>query len=188
MSDLTNSTFGEDIWFDEAERCVSPNYNDRPHSRVDLLVIHNISLPPQEFGGGYIQEFFQNKLNINLHPYFETIASLQVSAHFLIERDGKITQFVPLNKRAWHAGISCFHDEPNCNDFSIGVELEGADDIPYTDAQYLSLTQLTKRLQKLFPAITNDRITGHATIAPERKTDPGPAFDWQHYRQMLAEK
>jgi AmpD protein len=188
MNESVVLSINDDIWLEEAERCPSPNYNDRPQARVDLLVIHNISLPPNQFGGRFVHDFFLNQLNVGYHPYFETIVDVKVSAHFFIDRKGAITQFVPLNKRAWHAGVSCFRGEDNCNDFSLGVELEGADDIPYTDEQYATLSKLTKQLQQLFPAITNDRIAGHATIAPERKTDPGPAFDWQHYRQLLAKK
>jgi len=126
--------------------------------------------------------FFQNELSIDQHPYFVEIAELQVSSHFLIERTGTLVQFVNMNDRAWHAGLSSFAGRDNCNDYSIGIELEGTDDIPYTDAQYKVLADLTKAVQYQHPAITMDRITGHEHIAPGRKTDPGPAFDWLRYR------
>ncbi|WP_049630455.1 1,6-anhydro-N-acetylmuramyl-L-alanine amidase AmpD [Cellvibrio sp. pealriver] len=173
-------------WLDWATKCPSPNYNQRPESAaVSLLVIHNISLPPGEFGGGYVQQFFQNQLDVNVHPYFETIANLQVSAHVFIERGGEVIQFVSFNDRAWHAGNSSFEGVANCNDYSIGIELEGADDIPYTDAQYRSLDKVTRQLLQTYPKLTHERITGHEHIAPGRKTDPGPAFDWQRYRDSL---
>lgn len=172
-------------WLTDACRVISPNMNDRPECvEVSLLVIHNISLPPGEFGGGYIEDFFCNRL-AGTHPYFETIGTLQVSAHVLIERDGKIVQFVPFSKRAWHAGASIFEGHENCNDYSIGIELEGTDDAPYEAAQYAQLVNVTKLLMSAFPAITVERIVGHSDIAPKRKTDPGPSFDWGYYRQQL---
>jgi AmpD protein len=175
-----------DGWFIEAEQCLSPNFNQRPeNTKINLLVIHNISLPPGEFGGGYVQQFFQNKLDTCLHPYFETIAKLKVSAHLFIERDGKVTQFVPFDARAWHAGSSSFAGVANCNDYSIGIELEGTDDIPYTDAQYVALEKVSRQLLLTYPKLTLERITGHSDIAPGRKTDPGPSFDWQRYRNAL---
>ncbi|MDF3013657.1 MAG: ampD [Cellvibrio sp.] len=175
-----------DGWLTVAEQCPSPNFNLRPQNTdVSLLVIHNISLPPGEFGGGFVQQFFQNKLDANLHPYFSTIADLKVSAHLFIERDGNVTQFVPFNARAWHAGNSSFADRADCNDYSIGIELEGADDIPYTDAQYVALEKVSRQLLLTYPKLTPERITGHSDIAPGRKTDPGPAFDWQRYRNAL---
>ncbi len=152
---------------------------------MDLLVIHNISLPPKQFGGSWIEDFFLNRLNPSQHPYFREINHLRVSAHFLIRRDGEILQFVPLHKRAWHAGESCFQGRSCCNDFSIGIELEGADDIPYTDSQYQNLARLSKTIMELFPAIRKEHITGHEDIAPDRKTDPGPAFDWPRYLSLL---
>ncbi len=166
--------------------CPSPNHDERPDiTDVSLLVIHNISLPPGEFGQHHIQDFFCNMLDPKKHPFFKEIAKMRVSAHFLIERNGKITQFVPLEKRAWHAGQSCYEGRERCNDFSIGIELEGTDDTPYTDAQYQSLTHITHVIMKAFPLINSDRITGHKDIAPQRKTDPGPAFDWQRYLNAL---
>jgi len=173
----------EQGWLNIATRCPSPNCNARPaNTPVSLLVIHNISLPPGEFGGGYVQAFFQNQLDANAHPYFATIAGMQVSAHLFIARDGAITQFVSFDERAWHAGASVFDGVENCNDYSIGIELEGTDDIPYTDAQYDSLAKVTRQLLATYPTLTPARITGHEHIAPVRKTDPGPSFDWARYR------
>lgn len=175
-----------DGWLDGAEQCLSPNFNQRPENTViNLLVIHNISLPPGEFGGGYVQQFFQNKLDASLHPYFATIAELKVSAHLFIERDGKVTQFVPFDGRAWHAGRSSFAGVADCNNYSIGIELEGADNIPYSDAQYLALEKVSRQLLLTYPKLTPERITGHSDVAPGRKTDPGSAFDWQRYRTSL---
>lgn len=173
-------------WLCPVNRCVSPNYNARPDiDDIDLLVIHNISLPPEQFGGGYVQQFFCNQLPVDEHPYFTTIASLRVSAHCLIDRQGVITQFVSFFDRAWHAGSSCFAGRSNCNDFSIGIELEGCDHKPYSEQQYHSLAQLTHLLMLSYPSITADRIVGHSDIAPGRKTDPGPAFEWTHYFDLL---
>lgn len=173
---------------DQAQWCPSPNFNERPDpADISLLVIHNISLPPSQFGGGHIEAFFQNCLNPADHPYFETIHQLTVSSHFLIRRDGGLLQFVPCDRRAWHAGVSTFQGRENCNDFSLGIELEGADNIPYENAQYATLAALTQLLQHHYPAITDARITGHEHIAPGRKTDPGPAFDWRRYREQLAD-
>lgn len=164
----------------------SPHCDDRPLGAViDLLVIHNISLPPGIFGGSYIDDLFMGCLDPAAHPYFATIASLRVSSHLLIRRDGAITQYVPFTKRAWHAGQSQFQDRMNCNDFSIGIELEGADDIPYEEQQYQQLGVVTTLLLQAYPDITRDRIVGHSDIAPGRKTDPGPAFDWDFFRASL---
>lgn len=157
----------------------SPNYDARPpDTLIDLLVIHNISLPPGEFANNYVKDFFTNCLDFSLDPYFETIQGLCVSAHCFIDRMGSITQFVPLTERAWHAGASSYRGQENCNDYSIGIELEGTDDLAYTDKQYQSLVSLITLFQGAYPGITRDRIVGHSTIAPERKTDPGPLFDW----------
>lgn len=172
-------------WCDGIQHCPSPNFNQRPLGEVSLLVIHNISLPPGQFGTGKVQAFFQNRLDADEHPYFASIASLQVSAHFFIERDGAVTQFVSCNERAWHAGVSRFAERENCNDFSLGIELEGTDDLPFTAVQYAALIELTRQLQAAYPAITLERICGHSDIAPGRKTDPGPVFDWQRVRMAL---
>ncbi len=173
-------------WLSGVIHCPSPHFNQRPTGEsISLLVIHNISLPPGEFGGGHVQQFFQGKLDSAAHPYFTFIAEMQVSAHFLIERTGQITQFVSCLDRAWHAGQSRYAGRDQCNDFSIGIELEGADDVPYSDAQYQALSALTQCLRKAYPAITLSRITGHEHIAPGRKTDPGPAFDWGRYLRSM---
>lgn len=175
-----------DGWLAYAVKCPSPNVNQRPEGAgVSLLVVHNISLPPGEFGGGHVQALFQNRLDPAIHPYFATIAGLQVSAHLLIERDGKLTQFAPFDARTWHAGASSFEGVPNCNDYSIGIELEGTDELPFTDAQYDALQKVTRQLLLTYPKLTPERITGHEHIAPGRKTDPGPAFDWQRFRHAL---
>ncbi len=173
-------------WLPDARRCPSPNCDERPENTVvDLLVIHNISLPPEQFGGCWIEDFFLNQLDPSQHPYFQEIHHLRVSSHFLIRRDGEVLQFVPMHKRAWHAGQSSFLGRDRCNDFSIGIELEGTDALAYTDAQYQRLAELSRQLMKAFPAIHKDRITGHEHIAPGRKTDPGPAFDWSRYLSLL---
>jgi len=172
-------------WCDAVRHCPSPNFNARPDGEVSLLVIHNISLPPAQFGTGKVQVFFQNGLDPDEHPYFAEIAALRVSAHFFIERDGAVTQFVSCNERAWHAGVSCFAGRENCNDFSLGIELEGTDELPFTDAQYDALVALIGVLQKAYPALTPEHICGHSDIAPTRKTDPGPAFDWSRLRAAL---
>lgn len=172
-------------WFQGVRHCPSPNFNARPSDEISLLVIHNISLPPGQFATGKVQEFFQNRLDATEHPYFEGIIDLRVSAHFLIERDGAVTQFVSCLDRAWHAGVSSFEGRETCNDYSLGIELEGTDELPFTDAQYQALTTLTRQLQAAFPAITSHRICGHSDVAPGRKTDPGPAFDWMRFRSAL---
>ena len=168
--------------------CPSPNFNQRPAGEVSLLVIHNISLPPGQFATGKVQEFFQNRLDAAENSYFEGIVDLRVSAHFLIERDGTVTQFVSCLERAWHAGVSSFEGRDTCNDFSLGIELEGTDDLPFTEAQYTALIGLTLQLRAAYPAITSQRICGHSDIAPGRKTDPGPAFDWRRFRAAVLEK
>lgn len=174
-------------WLDEAIECKSPNFNLRPENDISLLVIHNISLPPGEFGGGHIQSFFQNQLDPTLHPYFQTICDLRVSSHLLIDRQGVMTQFVSLDDRAWHAGQSSFQGIENCNDFSIGIELEGTDDLAYSQDQYQSLAKVTRQLLANYPKLTVDRIAGHDQIAPGRKTDPGSAFDWVYFRSLIKE-
>ena len=171
----------------EARQAPSPNFDARPAGvAVDLLVIHGISLPPGEFGGPYIEQLFTNALDWDVHPYFNGIRGLKVSSHLLIRRDGELVQYVPLNARAWHAGASCHRDRQRCNDFSIGIELEGCDELPYADAQYATLLPLCAAIQRAYPAIGADAIVGHCDIAPGRKTDPGPAFDWLRLRQGLA--
>lgn len=167
---------------------LSPNCDDRPRDTViDLLVIHNISLPPGQFGGDYIRQFFCNQLDYQEHKFFETIKNLQVSSHLLINRAGEITQFVPFHKRAWHAGKSNFQGREGVNDFSIGIELEGCDELPYTQDQYVSLCQVTESLFTKYRAMCKEKIVGHSDIAPGRKTDPGTAFDWQYYLNNIME-
>lgn len=176
----------ENGWIKGVKRVLSPHCDERPNEETpSLLVIHNISLPPAEFGGPYIDQLFTGQLDPNEHPYFATIHHLRVSSHILIRRDGEIIQYVPFNKRAWHAGVSQFEGRERCNDFSIGIELEGTDTLPFTPEQYQSLAAITQRLMKNYP-VTPSRITGHSDIAPGRKTDPGPAFDWPHYHHLLA--
>lgn len=174
-------------WFVQARPVVSPNANERPPGEaVDLLVIHNISLPPGQYGGDEVEQFFCNRLDSRRHPYFRTIAGLKVSAHLFVRRCGTLVQFVSVDRRAWHAGRSRFDGRENCNDFSVGIELEGCDEQPYSEAQYRALVTCCTLLMKRFPGITEDRIVGHVDIAPTRKTDPGPAFDWSQLRAGLA--
>ncbi len=170
----------------EALQLESPNCDSRPVDELSLIVIHGISLPPAEFGGHHIDKFFTNNLNPEAHPYFKEIKDLRVSSHLLIERSGKVKQFVPFTLRAWHAGESLFNKRNGCNDFSIGIELEGTDEIAYTDIQYDVLQKLCACLQKAYPAILTQNIVGHCDIAPDRKTDPGASFDWQRFKAKLA--
>jgi AmpD protein len=162
------------------------NFSQRPSSvDVSLLVIHNISLPPGQFGGPEIEQFFHNRLDCGQDPFFEELDGMRVSAHLLIRRDGKVVQFVPFQEMAWHAGESSYQGQAACNEFSVGIELEGADDVPYTSEQYRSLVKVTGLLMERFPSLQKENIVGHSDIAPGRKTDPGPAFDWIAYRSML---
>ena len=173
-------------WLQSVDVFESPNFDARPDTAdIRLVVIHGISLPPGEYGGGHIQQFFCNHLDASLHPYFEEICEMRVSAHCLVERTGNILQFVSFKDRAWHAGVSEWRGESACNNFSIGIELEGCDDEAYTDAQYASLAQLLPALRNAYPRIDADAITGHSDIAPGRKTDPGPHFDWDKLRHLL---
>ncbi len=172
----------------EARQTPSPNCDARPDgSAIDLLVIHAISLPAGEFGGPWIDALFCNRLDPTAHPDFADICQLTVSAHVLIRRNGEIIQYVPFQQRAWHAGHSQFQGRDACNDFSIGIELEGCDDKPFDPMQYQQLVQLTRALIHSYPDINCKRITGHSDIAPGRKTDPGPYFDWPQFQQLLAE-
>ncbi len=164
----------------------SPNCDDRPAGcEPELIVVHNISLPPGEFGGPWIDRLFTNCLPPDAHPYFATLDGLEVSAHFLIRRDGELVQYVPTTRRAWHAGQSCYCGRERCNDFSIGIEVEGADELPYTDVQYRRLASLVATLRARQPSLAAADVVGHSDIAPGRKTDPGPAFDWAHFRALL---
>jgi AmpD protein len=175
-----------DGWLPGARRAPCPNWDERPPGLdVDLLVIHGISLPPGEFGGPWIDALFRNRLNPDAHPYFREIAHLRVSTHLLIRRGGELIQYVDLHKRAWHAGTSSFRGRDACNDFAIGVELEGSDGVPYEDAQYRVLAHTANELTRRFPAIGPERIVGHSDIAPGRKSDPGNAFDWGRLRRLM---
>jgi AmpD protein len=173
-------------WLSAARRVPSPNFNARPEqAEIELIVLHNISLPPGVFTGDAIEAFFCNVLDSHAHPYFASICDLRVSAHFLIRRSGELVQFVSTDCRAWHAGASSWGERVNCNDFSVGIELEGTDDLPYTDDQYRALIPLIRALRARYPGIAEGAICGHSDIAPNRKTDPGPAFDWQRLWAML---
>ncbi len=156
----------------------SPNCDDRPENELSLIVLHNISLPPGEFGGPYINQLFTNTLDPEAHEYFSGIHTLKVSSHLLVRRDGQIIQYVPFHKRAWHAGVSRYLGRSVCNDFSIGIELEGDDVSAFTDAQYVQLVAVLKALVACYESLDMQHITGHEHIAPGRKTDPGPCFDW----------
>ncbi len=171
---------------DVARQVTSPNVDDRPPGNaIDLLVIHAISLPAGEFGGPWIDALFCNELDGCAHPDFADICQLTVSAHALIRRDGEIVQYAPFGRRAWHAGQSRFEGRERCNDFSIGIELEGCDQRPFEPRQYEQLAALSRALMRRYPGITPTRITGHSDIAPGRKTDPGPHFDWQRLHDLL---
>ncbi len=162
---------------------MSPNFDDRPPgTRIALVVIHNISLPPGEFGGPWIEDLFMNRLDPGAHPYFQEIAGLEVSAHYLIRRDGEVIGFVDPDKRAWHAGVSVWNGREKCNDFSIGIELEGSDDVPFAEPQYEALAGLMKELNRRYGPL---ETAGHSDIAPDRKTDPGPWFDWERFHRSL---
>ena len=174
---------GANGWLSGVQSIASPNCDPRPPgTSIGLLVIHNISLPPGIFVGNAVVQLFTNTLNTQSHPYFKQLEGLKVSAHFLIRRNGTIIQFVPCRMRAWHAGISSWHERAACNDYSIGIELEGSDYVPFDDLQYTSLARLTRILQRKYPIRA---IVGHEDIAPGRKTDPGPHFDWSRYRDEI---
>lgn len=173
-------------WLNEAKQTPSPNFDDRPNpDDISLLVIHCISLPPGEFGNDCIGQLFCNQLNPDEHPYFNEIHQLTVSSHLVIKRSGEIEQYVPFDKRAWHAGQSSYDGRERCNDFSIGIELEGTETVAYTEAQYLELAAIVKTLLNTYPKLAAERIAGHSDIAPGRKTDPGESFDWQNFYCLL---
>jgi N-acetyl-anhydromuramoyl-L-alanine amidase len=170
-----------------ARQVASPNYDSRPPGiEADLIVVHGISLPPGEFGGPWIDRLFTNTLPPEVHPYFAEVGPLRVSSHVVIERDGAVTQYVRFTERAWHAGKSSYQGREACNDFSVGVELEGTDTLPYEAAQYTALAQVVAALCAAYPRLSPDRVVGHSDIAPGRKTDPGPAFDWPRARRLIA--
>lgn len=173
-------------YLDEATVIASPNYDERPPDTTpELIVIHNISLPPGEFGGPWIDALFTNTLDPDAHPYFATIQQMKVSSHLLITREGEIRQYVPFHQRAWHAGQSQYCGRDRCNDYSIGIELEGCDDKPFTEAQYQQLVSTIKSLIASYPGLSMQHIIGHSDIAPGRKTDPGPCFDWPKLHKLL---
>tara|TARA_B100000900_G_scaffold29880_1_gene22745 strand:- start:1534 stop:2073 length:540 start_codon:yes stop_codon:yes gene_type:complete len=164
----------------------SPNFNQRPkNSIISLIVIHSISLPPNVYGNEYVEDFFMNKLKISDHDYFDEIKDLKVSSHIYIKRTGEIIQFVPFNMRAWHAGDSSYRGVNDCNNYSIGIELEGADDDNFSNNQYEKLIQISKLIIKNYPQINKDKIVGHSEISPGRKTDPGYKFEWNRYLNAL---
>lgn len=174
-------------WIVGVRRVFSPNHDERPAGTdLGLIVIHGISLPPGEFGNGWIDRFFLNELPAAAHPYFATIANVTVSAHVLIARDGTLTQYVPFVRRAWHAGKSQHCGRTACNDFSVGIELEGTDELPYEAAQYRVLGELVAALRRAYPSLRDADVVGHSDIAPGRKTDPGPAFDWARLTHEIA--
>lgn len=180
---MTPLVFDDEGWLNGARRIDSPNFDARPSDTViDLVVLHNISLPPGVFSGNAIIDFFTNRLAIAADPYFETIKDVRVSAHFLIRRDGELIQFVSCDARAWHAGRSQWAGRPACNDYSIGIELEGSDELPFSDAQYDVVITLANALRERYPI---QDFVGHSDIAPGRKTDPGPHFDWPRFRSRL---
>ena len=173
-------------WLSEVEHQPSPHFTPREQGQdISLLVVHNISLPPGQFGGPYITDLFLGKLDVKQDPYFEEIYQLQVSAHCLIRRDGEIIQYVSFDDKAWHAGVSRFAGKEKCNDFSIGIELEGTDVEPYTEEQYQQLVCLVQKLQESYPLIVHNNLVGHCDIAPGRKTDPGEAFNWSYFKALL---
>ncbi len=179
----------ESGWIEGVRRVPSPNCDARPRgSGLDLIVVHGISLPPGEFGGPWIDRLFTNELPAERHPYFATVCELRVSAHVLISRDGALTQYVAFVNRAWHAGESSHRGREWCNDFSVGIELEGADDVPYAPAQYRALAALVGALGQTWPSLYEADIVGHCDIAPDRKTDPGPSFDWDRLEKLLSDR
>lgn len=171
-----------------ARQLPSPNQDARPAgATLDLIVVHGIGLPPGEFGGPWVERLFLNTLPPDAHPFFRTLEGLKVSAHVFVRRDGAMLQFVPFHARAWHAGLSSWQSRTACNDFSIGIELEGADEVPYEPVQYEVLAALIAALNAAYPTLAPEAIVGHSDIAPGRKTDPGPSFDWGHFgRRLLA--
>jgi AmpD protein len=187
MTSIDSSlSINDDGWCSSMPRASCTNFDSRPaDTPISLLVIHNISLPPGEFGGGWIEDLFGNTLDCDAHPYFDQLRGVKVSAHFLVRRDGRVLQFVSVNDRAWHAGVSEFKGRQRCNDFSVGIELEGSDFENFCGAQYQSLVILTIALAEKYPI---SDVVGHQHIAPVRKTDPGPFFDWQHFRREFSAK
>jgi len=189
MNDVPSSELqvAQDHRLTGARWCASPNADERPDpDDLSLIVVHAISLPPGEFGGPWIDALFCNRLDACAHPYFATIAGLRVSAHCVIARDGGLTQYVSFDRRAWHAGASQWRDRSRCNDFSIGIELEGTDQVPFTDAQYVQLARIIRALLRRYPRLSPQALAAHSDIAPGRKSDPGPHFDWPRLRTAIA--
>lgn len=186
MTDDKHVLLFKDGWYQLATHIPSPFYNERPQQEISALIIHNISLPAGEFGTNYVYDLFLGCLDCNAHPSFNELKQVEVSAHFFINRLGRVAQFVSVDKRAWHAGVSHWKGRDNVNDFSIGIELEGTDDIPYSEQQYQQLSTLTQALVRSY-SISLDNIVGHVDIAPLRKTDPGISFDWSRYKQLIKE-
>jgi len=172
-------------WLEGVRHCPSPNFDELPQA-PELIVIHCISLPPKEYGDDWITRLFLNEIKGHEHPSFKSLEGVRVSAHFCIDRGGELTQYVAINQRAWHAGKSVYQGRENCNDFSLGIELEGDDASLYTEAQYDTLLYLVNLLMKEVPTLSVDRIAAHSEIAPGRKTDPGPGFDWPRFRKGLS--
>ena len=184
---MKGSVIRADGWIAGARPCPSPNFDPRPAgAEIDLVIVHGISLPPGEFGGDAVTRLFCSELDSSEHPAFGELAGLRVSAHVLIDRTGRITQYVSFLDRAWHAGDSHYRGRAACNDFSIGIELEGTDAVPYERSQYDTLADLVRAVMARWPSVRPERIVGHADVAPERKTDPGPSFDWGEFRRLLA--
>lgn len=176
-----------DSWWTKAQKIPTQHADDRPAGvDVDAVIVHAISLPPNTFSGQAVSDFFCGKLDKSAHPYFEEIINLRVSAHIFVRRNGEILQYVPFDRRAWHAGASELFGRPACNDYSIGIELEGSDDVPFTPIQYDILLEVLGGLMEKYPKITPERVVGHCDVAPNRKTDPGPFFNWSSLRQALA--
>jgi N-acetyl-anhydromuramoyl-L-alanine amidase len=179
-SDIPHVHVTQDHWLSRATRLESPNCNDRADPcDVDLVVVHGISLPPGQFGGRFVHDLFLNRLDTAAHPALADLADLRVSAHLFIDRRGSVTQFVPFHRRAWHAGVSAWRGRPGCNDYAIGIELEGSDDLPYTGSQYRRLRQVLEALMARYPRLSPEAMVGHCEVAPGRKTDPGPGFCWR---------
>ena len=179
---MTPNAIDSEGWFERATRIISPNSDARPiEETIQLIVIHNISLPPDVLEGDAVIELFTNQLDWDAHPYYQQIRGMQVSSHFFIRRDGQLIQFVPCGLRAWHAGVSAWRGRERCNDFSIGIELEGSDEMPFSESQYKTLRPLLATLKHTYPI---QDIVGHSDIAPGRKTDPGPHFDWNRVRDV----
>lgn len=186
MSNLSLSVDIASGHLTQARQVPSPNFDARPSGvRPELIVVHGVSMPPNEFGGPWIDALFTNRLPIDAHPHFKEVAHLTVSSHLLIRRDGEVVQYVSFEDRAWHAGASNYQGRQRCNDFSIGIELEGADDIAYEPVQYRRLAEVISALTEAYRTLSTDRVVGHSDIAPGRKSDPGDAFDWPRLRALL---